>query len=244
MAFQSSRSDRYKAALVTLLVQGALFYALLIGLSGGPVTKLVERSLIYIDLPPPAPPPEPPVRRAPRPQAAAAPANRVARATPLVVPPPVVPVIEIPPVVAAPVAGIMADSDAGAAPTPGPGSAAGGEGTGTGQGGNGDGDGGGGTHARWRKGRISSADYPKAAVDAGLGGGLVARYSIGADGQVTRCEIVESSGSALLDETTCRLVVKRFRFVPARDGARRAVPDTLYEDHHWVFERRGGEEQE
>lgn len=242
MAFQSTRSDRVKAALLTVVVQGVFFYALLIGLSGGKPTKLIERSLVYITpVSLPAPPRKPPARRAPRPQAAAAPPNRVARSTPIVVPPPIVPIIEIPPIVAAPVAGVMADSDAGAAPTPGPGSGAGGEGSGLGQG-NGDGDGGGGTHARWLKGRISSADYPQAAVDAGLGGGLVARYTIGPDGRVMRCEIVESSGSALLDDTTCRLVIKRFRYRPARNAAGQAVSDTLYEDHHWVFERSSDDE--
>ena len=104
------------------------------------------------------------------------------------------PVIAIPPIVAAPVAGTMADSDAGAA-TAGPGTSAGGEGSGFGRGNAGDGDGGGGTHARWRKGRISSADYPRAAIDAGIGGGLVARYTISANGRVTRCDVVKSSGA-------------------------------------------------
>lgn len=243
MAFQSNRSDRLKAALITLLVQGVFLYVLMLGLSGGQPAKFVERSLVYIaPLAVPAPPTELTVRHAPRPQAAAGPPDRVARSTPIIMPPPIVSVIDLSPIVSAPVAGIMADNDSGAAPTPGPGGAAGGKGLGIGHGNDGDGEGGGGIHARWLKGRISSADYPQAAVDAGLGGGLVARYTIGANGRVTRCEIVESSGSALLDETTCILVVKRFRYRPAQDAAGRAVGDILYEDHHWVFEGRAAQE--
>ncbi|KAB7647679.1 energy transducer TonB [Polymorphobacter fuscus] len=239
MAFHSTRSDRAKAAILTLLLQGGLFYALLIGLAGDPAVRTPEPAMVAITLPDlPAPPPPPPARRAPRPQGAAAPPNRVAKATPIVIPPPVIPVIVLPPVVAAPVAGLAADSDAGAAPVAGPGSGGGGAGSGTGVGADGDGDGGGGTHARWLKGRISSGDYPRAAVEAGLGGQLVARYTIGANGRVLRCDVVESSGSAVLDETTCALVVKRFRYRPARDAAGRAVGDVVYEDHNWVFERR------
>lgn len=243
MRLHTTRTDRLKGALAALLLQFIFGYVLFLGLAGGQPVPTAEDSLIYIvPPPPPRPAPEPPARRAPRPQGAAAPPDKVAHATPIVALPPIVPIIEIPPVIASPVAGTMADSDAGAAPTQGPGSGAGGEGTGTGQGTDGDGDGGGGIHARWIKGRISSADYPRAAVEAGLGGRLVARYTVGANGRVVQCDIVESSGSAILDNTTCTLVVKRFRYRPARDAAGKPVTDSIYEDHNWVFERRSDPE--
>lgn len=45
------------------------------------------------------------------------------------------------------------------------------------------------------------------------------RYGVGTDGRVSSCEVVESSGSSILDSATCRLVTRRFRHRPAiRDG--------------------------
>ncbi len=49
------------------------------------------------------------------------------------------------------------------------------------------------------------------------------RLSISAAGRVTACAVMRSSGRSDLDETTCRLVQRRFRFHPARNGAGEAV---------------------
>jgi TonB family protein len=43
------------------------------------------------------------------------------------------------------------------------------------------------------------------------------------NGTPTGCEVVRSSGHAVLDEATCRTVVRRVRFDPARDRQGRAV---------------------
>jgi periplasmic protein TonB len=73
--------------------------------------------------------------------------------------------------------------------------------------------------ARLRAGSISNDDYPPAAIRAEQQGTTTALISVGADGRVQRCEIAGSSGSAILDETTCRLITRRFRYQPAvRDG--------------------------
>lgn len=41
--------------------------------------------------------------------------------------------------------------------------------------------------------------------------------TVGPDGTVSRCDADPSSGAAVVDQTTCLLLMKRARFVPARD---------------------------
>ena len=158
-------------------------------------------------------------------------------------PPPVVPMVMLPPVItAAPVAGAGTQSSAGATPQPGPGTGAGGEGTGLGSGDLGDdtGDGAdGGTWAEWKSGRIRDRDYPAAAFQSGIQGVLRTRYTIGTNGRVIRCEVLDSSGSPLLDETTCRLVMQRFRYRPARNAAGKPVVDVIMQRHHWELDSPG-----
>ncbi|HPU16649.1 MAG TPA: TonB family protein, partial [Polymorphobacter sp.] len=79
--------------------------------------------------------------------------------------------------------------------------------------------------ARWASGSISNRDYPKAARAAGVGGAVTVHFDVRADGGVEHCRVVASSGSALLDETTCRLIAARFRYVPARDASGAAITD-------------------
>jgi TonB family protein len=72
---------------------------------------------------------------------------------------------------------------------------------------------------------INPADYPAAALKAGEQGNVRVRLDIGTDGRVTGCTITESSRSAILDATTCRILRSRARFTPARDSAGKAAPD-------------------
>jgi protein TonB len=92
-------------------------------------------------------------------------------------------------------------------------------------GGAGNGSGGGIVRARWASGSISNRDYPKAARQAGVVGAVTVHFDVRADGGVENCRVVTSSGSALLDETTCRLIEARFRYVPARDATGTAITD-------------------
>lgn len=66
-------------------------------------------------------------------------------------------------------------------------------------------------------GWVTTDDYPKEALQANLQGSTIVRLRIDATGQVERCEVMESSGHALLDSTTCDLLTKRARFTPALD---------------------------
>ena len=84
----------------------------------------------------------------------------------------------------------------------------------------------------WPFRRFSADDYPAAAFRAEQQGFVAYRLKkIGPDGRASNCTILQSSGSAALDNSTCRIVRSRSRFTPAQDSAGRHVPD--YRDG-WV----------
>lgn len=74
---------------------------------------------------------------------------------------------------------------------------------------------------------LSSDDYPLEALRKGEQGTVSLRLQVGANGRVAGCTITRSSGSAILDSTTCRLLTARARFTPARDARGRPVADSL-----------------
>lgn len=65
---------------------------------------------------------------------------------------------------------------------------------------------------------ISDADYPVAAKAARQSGVVGFVLTVDGDGTVSDCTVTQSSGSKLLDSTTCKLVSRRARFVAARDA--------------------------
>ncbi len=240
--FSSGNRSRAVAAAAAVLLQALIGWALITGLSGR-LVRTVEADLkvFEVALPPPPPPvPKPvPVRHANRRAAgAAAPPHKRATPTPVVAP---VPVIKLPPppaIVAAPLPALGSDPAAGAADA-GEGTGAGGQGNGRGSGTGGNGTGSGGTRARLIRGEISGRDYPPEAKRAGIEGNLTTRYLVDTRGRVERCYVTESSGSDLLDATTCRLAIQRYRFAPARDAAGNPVSDEVYEDHGWRIAEEG-----
>ena len=74
---------------------------------------------------------------------------------------------------------------------------------------------------------FSDEDYPAAAVRNREQGPVAFTLSVGADGRATACSVTGSSGSAILDSTTCRLLMMRARFEPARDSKGRPTTDTV-----------------
>lgn len=181
-------------------------------------------------------------RKSPRREGEAAPPNLRAEPTEIVAP---LPAPTPPPIAAAPIAGIGAASRAGNAEVPGPGTGAGGIGNGRGSGDAGDGDGGGGgdeTPPRWVRGDLRDSDYPDAAADAGVGGTVGVRYLVDVDGRVRDCVITDSSGNRVLDETTCRLIEKRFRYRPSRDSRGNPVRAYIVENHEWILRREPAEQ--
>jgi protein TonB len=87
--------------------------------------------------------------------------------------------------------------------------------------------------------RFAPDDYPAAALRNHEQGTTRYRVEIGAEGRVTNCAITGSSGSALLDQTTCRIVSRWARFAPARDSAGNLVTDSREAEVSW---RIGGDD--
>lgn len=79
--------------------------------------------------------------------------------------------------------------------------------------------------AELRSGTISSDDYPASALSGRAEGVSVLRYLVGEDGRVHKCLVERSSGSAALDDTTCSLLRRRFRYRPAVDAAGQPVSE-------------------
>lgn len=65
---------------------------------------------------------------------------------------------------------------------------------------------------------FSRDDYPRTALRNREQGRVAFRLSIGHNGRVTDCVVTASSGSAALDEVTCRILRERTRYQPARDA--------------------------
>jgi TonB family protein len=75
---------------------------------------------------------------------------------------------------------------------------------------------------------FSDADYPASAVRNREQGAVAFRLKVGADGRPAGCSVTSSSGSTILDTTTCALLMERARFEPARDGRGRATADEFH----------------
>jgi protein TonB len=238
--------DRLKSALGVALFHALVGYAILTGL-GFQLPVSVEDEMKLIDIRPDLPPPPnepalPEIAKAERvapkdPEGAASPANLKNTPTEIVAPVPVVKLPVSPPIPAAPVSGQGTVEAAGAADKPGPGTGAGGQGEGTGSGrfGNGTGGGGGGraVPARWLAGAIYDDDYPPREYDRRISGTVGIRFIVAPTGRISDCRVTRTSGSRALDETTCRLILRRFRYRPAIDPAGRTIPWEVRGAHEW-----------
>jgi protein TonB len=92
-----------------------------------------------------------------------------------------------------------------------------------------------GAPAALRSGILRHKDYPIAARKAGAEGAVAVRYTVGIDGKVEDCNIIQSSGNADLDETTCRLVQRRFKYAPARDADGRPTAQVVTKLYEWFL---------
>lgn len=228
--------DRALSALLSVAFTGLFGYALIVGL-GVSLPSRPDSALRLFDLTAPLPLPEravPPPRPSTKPEGRAAPPNLRARPKEVVAPPPLVP-LPIPPVlVAAPVADVGPAPRSGATDRPGPGTGAGGQGDGRGAGGAGDDEGGGiAVPLRRIRGEMRDSDYPRAAREAGIEGEVHFRFLVDVDGRPKNCVVTRSSGSAALDETTCRVFLTRFRYRPSLNGAGRPVRDHVAGIQGW-----------
>ena len=245
--------DRAGSAFGAVFVQGALACLFLWGMGSDARQALIEPLRVFNILPPP-PEPERPVTRppprvasdtrnrlfTPREEGGSSPPNIRSQATPVIAPTPVIPLPIVPPITAAPKPANGVDRTSGNADIPGPGTGSGGFGNGNGSGYGGDGPGGGGygdySPPRQIRGRLRNSDYPAGLGEEGIQGTVGVIYVVRSDGRVTNCEVERSSGSRILDETTCRLIEQRFVFEPSRDWRGRPVDSRITENHSWIVE--------
>lgn len=226
---------RSAAAAAALHALAALL--LLSGTTSAPSpSERLPLKLFDVAEPPPA---APAPLAAEEPAAAAADAaspSLASEASPIVAPVPEIKLVRPPLIMLTPAPGTGTDPAPGTSDRLGEGSGI--AGAGTGGGGSGGAGTGGATRARWIAGRMSSADFPRAALEPGVRGTVVVRYTVAADGSVADCAIDRSSGNATLDAATCKLILERYRYDPARDPAGRPVADTFVGVHHWWTGRR------
>lgn len=220
---------RVAAGAATVAVHVLLAAILIRGLAFAPqpadTPELALTTLDFSPPPEPLPPPPPPEAReaaAPEPPA---PAGETGEALPKEAPQAAIPLSPTP---AAATAGSGRDASQGSG-TAGAGQGAGGTGTGTGGGGQG----GTGSPARKIAGQLRDRDYPREAEAQRLAGTVGIRFRVRTDGRIDNCSIAQSSGHAMLDTLTCRLVTERFRFQPATDAAGVAIESTLGTSFTW-----------
>lgn len=80
---------------------------------------------------------------------------------------------------------------------------------------------------------ITDADYPLAALRMDEQGTVAFALDVDRTGRMTGCTILTSSGSGALDAQTCRLILARGKFAPARDARGVAVDGRLVRRIRW-----------
>lgn len=232
MAYRAADTpDRVKAIGGVLVVHAALAAVILSGLDVHSVARTVER-LKTFDIreaipPPPEPPPPTQVSQRARDKEGAA--AKKARPTPVVAPSPKIVLPAKPPVTAAPVAATGSAATAGAA-TDGSGTGAGG--TGTGLGGGGSGNYSGYTPARMLN-KIPDHEYRRISGGRIPRGSASIRFRVSADGRMTNCRIVRSSGDPIVDAIVCDAATRYLRFNPARNRNGRAIAQDMSYTPTW-----------
>ena len=193
-ADQKMSGSKVVAIAIVAILHIALGYAFVTGLAYQYVKKVSEKLNTFdVEEPPPPPPDEPPP---PPPDVKVAP-------PPVVTPPPIVqaPTTVAPPIITTPVPPPPRPVVVAPPPAPPPPPRI--------------------SQAAVAKGNpgqyFSQDNYPPSALRAGEEGRVVAMLTIGTDGRVSECEVTTSSGSAALDQATCRIAKSRVRYSPAKD---------------------------
>jgi periplasmic protein TonB len=82
---------------------------------------------------------------------------------------------------------------------------------------------------------IGDNDYPRQAMQRNEQGEVGFALDVSPQGRVLHCRVIHSSGSAAIDAATCRIMVSRARFRPARNADGSAVPDTVTNSIGWYL---------
>lgn len=207
-ADQQMSTRRIAAIGIVALLHAALGYAFVTGLAYN-VIKKMPTVLETFDVQEAKPPEEEPP---PPPPDIDVPPPPIAPPPEVVVqtmapPPPVVMSIPTPPVISAPPPAPVVSQAVGASPK--------------------------GKRANW----ITTEDYPGSAQRANEEGTTAIRVQIDGEGKVTTCAVTSSSGSAALDDATCKLYQRRARFNPAKDAAGNPIATTYSDRVRWQLPR-------
>jgi protein TonB len=190
-ADHSQGSSRTISIIIVALIHAVLGYAFVTGLGMKYVKKAAEQlNVIDVKEEPPPPDEEPPPP----------PPDKPVEPPPVVAPPPIVQTpISAPPIqtVRTPPPVFVPVPVAAPPPPPTVSKAAGAKGDPT----------------RW----FSSDDYPASALRAEAQGTTAITWEINEQGRVENCRVTSSSGNADLDDTTCKLIIRRGRYTPAVD---------------------------
>jgi len=73
---------------------------------------------------------------------------------------------------------------------------------------------------------VTAQNYPQSAMRARKSGTVTFRATVDAEGRVSKCTVLQGSGTKELDEQTCTLLTSKARFKPAvaADGSKVAAP--------------------
>ena len=80
---------------------------------------------------------------------------------------------------------------------------------------------------------VTNEDYPASALRSEEQGRTAFRLAVAADGRPSACTVTASSGSRALDDAACRLLMRRARFVAARDADGNAVTGSYANSFLW-----------
>jgi periplasmic protein TonB len=84
---------------------------------------------------------------------------------------------------------------------------------------------------------VTTPDYPAIALSDNLQGTVTFRLTIDTRGRVENCEILQSSGTDILDTVACNLISERARFSAATDARGRPTKGTYTNRVRWVLPR-------
>ena len=228
-ADQQMSSNRIIALIIVAIIHVVIGYTLVTGLAFEAAKKVVERvTTVDVDEPPPPEPEEEPPPPEPQPETPTSPPPPVAPPPPVnvatnpppirtqtTIPPPAPPAFRIPP--PAPPAP-PAPPPAPPPPPPPPSQARAASRD---------------NFQRW--GAQFQNDYPTAALRREEEGTVRMRITVGANGRVSACSVVGSSGSSALDNAACRVMERYGRYNPALNAAGNEISSTLTEAIRYVL---------
>jgi len=84
---------------------------------------------------------------------------------------------------------------------------------------------------------VSADDYPASSIRNAEAGRVSVRMHIDRSGFANDCEVILSSGYRTLDAATCRLMIRKARYAPARDAGGRIVDGFATQSLTWQLPR-------